>query len=55
MELYFNKETKEYVFVDGKKTLTISEKEFNDLRRFGMSGILLKLHRDQARARESGQ
>lgn len=47
MDLYINKETNEYVFVDGIRSLIVSEKEFKEIQEFGMSGVLLKLQRDQ--------
>lgn len=53
MDLYFNKETKEYVFVDNNGTLTVSELEFNEMKKAGMSGVLLKLARDQRRQQDS--
>ncbi|MFH0861007.1 MAG: hypothetical protein V1921_07385 [Candidatus Altiarchaeota archaeon] len=49
MELYYNKETGEYVFIEGSRTLTVSEKEFQEMKKAGMSGILLRLSRDQKR------
>ncbi len=53
MELFFNPETNEYVFHEEGKSLVVTEKEFEDMRKFGMSGVLLRLSKDEAKSRVS--